>query len=232
MTFYRDIWKSYINDKDKEKFCDAIFANLFIFSLSGINNHLNFINEFKERINKSIIDDRTFELAEYLYNVLRFDMSNQFQCTENKYLKSVKEEIKKYKQNESTLKFIHRTLQTILLLGATSLPFILNFSYLQKSIPITISIIVALVAALVNYYKFGSRTTQFQQAAENMQYELNLYQSRRKHYRDLSQGTAFDLFMDNIDELRRKRSELSLELEKSTQEQDQKIDELLRVPAK
>jgi len=231
-NFYRELWISYIGDKDKEKFCNTIFGNLIVFSSSGLQNNSKIISEFKEKINKSIIDDRAFELAEYLYMILRYDTDNQFQDGRNRYVKSVREEINKYRHNQTIHKYIDRTLQTILLLGATSLPFILNISDLQKSIPITISIIVALLAALVNYYKFGSRAAQFQQAAENMQYELNIYQSGRKHYKGLSPGAAFDLFMDNLDELRHKRNELSLELEKSTQEQDKKIAELLRVPAK
>jgi Protein of unknown function (DUF4231) len=132
------------------------------------------------------------------------------------------------KHNESILKVIHRTLQTILILGATSLPFILNLTALPKSISIIISVIVAVVAALTNYYKFGSHAAHFQRAAENMQIELNLYQSGRKHYKDLSQGAALDCFMDKIDELKHKQNELSLELEKTTQDQDKKVAELVK----
>lgn len=65
-----------------------------------------------------------------------------------------------------------------------------------------------------------------------MQLELSLYQSGRKHYKDLPRGAAFNLFMDNIDELRHKRNELSLELEQAIQVSDPKITELLNAPIK
>ena len=97
---------------------------------------------------------------------------------------------------------------------------------------ITISIIVAITATLANYYKFGNHAVHFHQAAENMQYELNLYELGRKHYTSLAPGAALHLFMDKIDEQRHKRNELSLELEKTSQRTDTRIDELVKLHAK
>ncbi len=230
--WYREIWETYTKDKDKEKFCNAVFANIYIFTPAGQQTYTNIISEFKEKTNHSTFDDRAMELAEYLHDAYRFSLENQFHVTESKYLENVREEIKKYSHSERAPKFFHRTFQTILILFATSLPFILTFNDLPKFIPITISIIVALVAALSNHFKFGGRAIQFRQAAENMQLELSLYQSGRRHYKDLQRGAAFNLFMDNIDELRHKRNEFSLELEQTAQVLDKKITELLNVPTK
>lgn len=231
-AYFNEIWEDYVRDKNKASFCDAINANLYLFTISGKKKFEKTINEFKSKIEQSSYDDETFALAYELYDVLRYDNTSMFEEYEQNYLLLTEKEIEKYKHTASILKIYHRILQTITILGATSLPFILNISDLPKSIPITISIILAITATLANFYKFGNHAVHFHQAAENMQYELNLYESGRKHYTSLAPGAALNLFMDKIDEQRHKRNELSLVLEKTSQQTDTRIDELVRLHAK
>ena len=83
-------------------------------------------------------------------------------------------------------------------------------------------------AVLVTFFKFGDHISYFQRSAEDLQREYNLHQSSRKHYTTLLRGAALDLFMDRIDELRQEQHKLSLELEKTVRDQEQKIGELTK----
>lgn len=124
---YREIWETYTKDKDKDQFCNAVYANIFVFSPSGLQYFADTISEFKGKINQSIYDDRTLELALYLNDIMRFTLESQFANTESKYIENVRSEVKSYIKNERIPKLFHRIFQAILVLSATSFTIYIKF---------------------------------------------------------------------------------------------------------
>lgn len=124
-------------------------------------------------------------------------------------------------------KLTQQCLQLAVIVGATSVPLILSNPTSPKEVSYYISIVVAISAALLNFYKFKDRITFQYKAAERMQLEYSQFLSERGIYKGLSLGTALDRFMDEIDKLRQETNELSLSLEQS--EQDQRQDQVQKM---
>ena len=101
------------------------------------------------------------------------------------------------------------------------MPLILSNSTSPREVSTYISIIVAVSAAILNFYKFQDHINFQHTAAERMQLEYSQYTTNRGIYKGLDSGATLDLFMDEIDKLRQETNELALSLEKSAQEQKQ-----------
>lgn len=96
---------------------------------------------------------------------------------------------------------VHNTLQISILAGAAIVPFLLNIPGVPKLIPTIISGVVAVAAALANYYKFGERSRIDRQTAQELQQEYNRYDTERGDYKGKGPKEALDLFLDQTEQI-------------------------------
>ena len=119
-----------------------------------------------------------------------------------------------------TFGFIHNLLQLIILAGAVAVPFLLNLS-IEKIIPTIISLVVAVAAAISNYYKFGERSRNNHQTSEAIRREIVWYDLRKGPYLDLEPEPALDLFVNRIEGFRDEHTQRSFIFEESKQDKKQ-----------
>src|SRR6266436_438358 len=112
------------------------------------------------------------------------------------YKNYIDHQISRYYLRSGLNIFVFNTLQIIILAGAAVVPFLLNITNVPKLVPTIISAVVAVAAALANYYKFGERGRVDRQTAQEMHQEYNWYDTERGDYKDKDPKEALDLFMD------------------------------------
>ena len=98
--------------------------------------------------------------------------------------------------------YTHNTLQVITIAGAAIVPFLLNISTVPKLLPTVISGVVAVTAALLNFYKFNDRSRRRFEAYKVMSKEMNAYDLGQDRYADLDQERAFQLFFNRAEEMK------------------------------
>lgn len=109
--------------------------------------------------------------------------------------------------------------QLVILVGATVVPFVLNIPEVPKTVPTIISGIVALMAALANFYKFGTRSQNSLLTAEALRRELNLYSSQLGKYAILGPSKALEYFIEQTESLIHVQVQKSTSLENSAESQ-------------
>src|SRR5690349_21148229 len=93
-----------------------------------------------------------------LINVRSGKMNSKSEVTKQDiYLNKVLALRKVYKRQSGIVFFLHITFQLTTVIGATSLPFMLNLPDLDKHIPTIISAIVAVAAAISTFGRLGER---------------------------------------------------------------------------
>jgi len=185
------------------------------------------IKLIRDQITKGEIDNISLEIVDQIYHDILNIMQNEFHDDIiDKRQKTIKKLIRKYRNRTIILNSFHQSLQIILVIGSAIVPFIVYFSDIPKTIPIIISAMVAVAAALTKYYPFGEHIINFRTAFEKTQKEYDLYESGRGPYANLGQGAALDLILDHIDAIRHEQNELSLSLEKRMQAQSRELEKV------
>lgn len=129
--------------------------------------------------------------------------------------------IQKYDKKASNRKFIHNILQITIFIGAAVAAIIVTIPGVSKFIPALLSGCVALATAMINYYKFGDRSRDFQILAENMALEYNKFATGRGSYEDKDEKEALHIFMDQVEVLLSEQTQRSIALEKLRSDQRQ-----------
>jgi len=111
-----------------------------------------------------------------------------------KYINRIREECKTKFMFSILRRSIDAGLQIVVIAGSASLPVLLNTAELSKLVPTVLSILVAVSAGLLKYFKFDewgriSRSTHLQLDNELEDYGLGTGQ-----YKGLGKDEAFDLF--------------------------------------
>jgi hypothetical protein len=97
--------------------------------------------------------------------------------------------------------YLHFFLQFIILLEATSLPFILNTPAIDKYIPTLISAVVAVATAISTFAKLGERASNLYLAGQSLRHERRSYEINSGPYKGLSTEEALSLFVQNIGDI-------------------------------
>jgi Protein of unknown function (DUF4231) len=121
------------------------------------------------------------------------------------YREYVKLRISFYSKNASKLRWIHNSLQAIILIGAALVSISIGFPDVPKWLPPLISGIVTIATVIANYYKFGDKSRDLYRSAEDTQQEYNMFKSKRGSYKNLSETDALELLQDKIDTIRREQ---------------------------
>lgn len=229
-----DIVKKFENLQytDADIFCRHAFINRSI-AYDGASSysqevHLRELAKILENnIKEDTYDEQAIEIARELFDNIEKYFLLRLIGARNKFKQSVQKQISKYRWTARVLKSIQQFLQLVVIIGAASVPLILSNPTSPREVSTYISIIVAVSAAILNFYKFQDHITFQQTAAERMQLEYNQFATQRGIYKNLDRGAALDLFMDEIDKLRQETNELSLSLEKAAQ--DQKLDQIQKM---
>jgi hypothetical protein len=181
----------------------------------------------ESKIEKDTYDEEAIQIATLLSENMKNYFTYKLFLKAQNFEKAVKRQILKYRGAERVLKLIQQFLQLAVIIGAASVPFILNNPTSPREVSTFISIIVAASAAILKFYKFQDHINFQHEAAEKMDLEYSLYSTHRGDYKGLGQGAALDRLMDEIDTLRQETNELSLSIGKS--EQDQKQDQIQKL---
>jgi hypothetical protein len=109
---------------------------------------------------------------------------------------------KALERRASVALFLNIILQFVVLLGATSVPFLLNISEIDKHIPIIISGVVAIATAISTFGRLGERARNLYRAGAGIRREYQLFDLNDKTYRDLSPEDALLHFTKQIELIR------------------------------
>ena len=125
------------------------------------------------------------------------------------YILDMSKKVETKKRIWITLNIIDSFLQIIIVFGTTSVPILLIISQVPKLIPTIISGIVAVAAAVSNYYKIGGRSRIYRVTFETLEKEQNEYKYHVGPYKeDLEEDQALGLFVRRtelvLDELTKK----------------------------
>ena len=217
---------------DIQQFCTFAYNNKeYAFGVNYTNftsPNLHAQAEILEiKIKEDTYDEEAVQIAKKFIGEEQFYFLNELNKKRKKYEKSVRKQITRYTRAATALKLIQQLLQLAVIIGAASVPLILSDPTSPREISTYISIGVAVSAAILKFYRFQDHIQFHETAAAEMQREYIRYTNQRDIYAPLSTGAALDCFMDKIDELRQKTHELSLFLDKSSQDQMQ--DQIFRL---
>ncbi|HYT44334.1 MAG TPA: DUF4231 domain-containing protein [Methylomirabilota bacterium] len=141
------------------------------------------------------------------------DISRQKAEKEHIYMPMFLDRLVSYDNSAFFNKFIDLPLQVITVIGAVTVPILLSNPSVPKAIPFTISIVVAIAAALANRFKFGERARTYTITCEAMRRERLAYEFKRKSYRELGVEEAFVLFMERVEDILHEHSQRAIYIE-------------------
>ena len=206
---------------NSQEFCQMAIRNVGCMTNYGQYNEYPLrIKALKEKVKESDFDEKAIEIAGLMYEDMILNFKHRIRDKETKYKKVVRREISRLRRQARAIKLIQQLLQLIVIIGATSVPFILNIPNSPREISTYLSGAVAISATLLNFYKFGEHIGHSYRAAEKLELEYKLFQTERGHYKALPSGAALDLFMDKMDELRQEQYEFSHSIEKAAQQEN------------
>jgi len=177
------------------------------------------ISLIEKKLSQNEIDDEAISIAQMMFDTMEEQFGNTLQYKINDFMKSVRKRINRYRSLYIFTKMLQHFLQILVIIGATSLPFLLNIFNSSKETITYISIAVAVSAALLKIYNFGDNINNLYQVIEKYQFEYNQFETDRGPYKDIKGGESLDLFMDRIDTLRHEQNELSLSFAKTIHNQ-------------
>ena len=122
--------------------------------------------------------------------------------TQEHYIRAFRKQINIHRIIANVDAYTNNTLQVITVVGAAIVPFLLNISTVPKLLPTIISGVVAVTAALLNFYKLNDRSHRRFEAYKAMSREMNAYDLGQDRYTDLDQERAFQLFFNRASEMR------------------------------
>jgi len=137
------------------------------------------------------------------------------------YIESYRKQVDFYYNQSRFYWFLHLFFQVIMLVGASSIPFLLNITEVPKSIPTFISAIVALSTAFVASFRFQKRSENSMLTSADIKRELRLFDIRVGAYKELSSEQAFEHLMNQLDDIskRQYRNAFSFSRAKSGQDE-------------
>ncbi len=119
--------------------------------------------------------------------------------TKEKYIARMRYQYDAKRQIFFVTRVIDAAFQSIVVGGAAAVPVLLLITSIPKTIPTIISGIVAITAALANYYKLGERSRIHRTTAQALIKQLDRYDLKLKPYKTLDEDQAFDLFVENTE---------------------------------
>jgi len=122
--------------------------------------------------------------------------------TQEKYIGDFRKQIFIHQFIANVDGYTHNVLQVITIAGAAIVPFLLTISNVPKLIPTIISGVVAVTAALLNFYRFNDRSRRRFEAYKVMSKEMNAYDLGQDRYADLDPEQAFKLFLNRAEEMK------------------------------
>jgi Protein of unknown function (DUF4231) len=117
----------------------------------------------------------------------------------DKYILHIQKEAATKKKIWRTKDIFNSFLQFIIVGGAASVPVLLIIPQVPKIIPTIISGVVAVAAAIGNYYKFGEHSHIHRATYEALIKELNNYDNQVLAYNNLEEDQAFGLFVERTE---------------------------------
>lgn len=123
----------------------------------------------------------------------------------SQYVKEVLKLEARYKKKGDHAIDAHLYLQLIILIGATTLPFILNIPIIDKITATIISITVAVAAALSAFMRAGDHARNYYIAAAKIRSEYHRFDLNREPYKSLKPDDALTLFIERIDRIQDKQ---------------------------
>ncbi len=116
-----------------------------------------------------------------------------------KYVSRMREQYKHKSAAWQQRRALDTILQLIIIVGSVSVPFLVNISQLSKLVPTLVSTLVAIAAALSNYYKFGEWGRIHRSTAQKLIDEIEDYDLRTGRYKNLDEDQAFELFKERTE---------------------------------
>lgn len=104
-----------------------------------------------------------------------------------------------YSKRSAWNKSWYQRLQVFMAVGAIAVPIILSISEIPKPIPIVLSGLVAIAAALENLFKFGDNWRNFRLTLEALKREKVMFDAGVGPYQE--QDKAFPTFVERIEGL-------------------------------
>lgn len=108
---------------------------------------------------------------------------------------------------------VHNVLQVTIIFGAALSALLVSLSQVPKVFPAVLSGVVAVAAALANYYKFRDHAREYQLAATKVAFEFNQYTTERGPYKGKAKKEAQELLMDRTEEQLREFIRRSTDME-------------------
>ena len=97
---------------------------------------------------------------------------------------------------------VHLTLQITILLGATSIPFILNIPNINKIVPTVISAAIAIAIAAASFAKLGERASSLYRVSLQLRNELNKFKFGLEYYQSTTDEEAFTMFAERMEKIK------------------------------
>lgn len=193
---------------------------LHVFDKAAISQpkYNKILQNLKQRVSENNFDKQTIDLATVIIDQAKSVYSTGLTYSINSYHAQIQVLLKEIRRTAKLFLITNNFLQMIIIVGATSVPFLLNIPIIEKPIPTVVSAMVAVAAALNNQFKFKQHGIIHQQIAQKIKREFNLHATGRGVYSTLPLGAALDLFMDRIDEIRHEQHEQLISLHKTSQD--------------
>jgi len=117
---------------------------------------------------------------------------------EQDYIKSrLKNQQEWYSNASKKNKLWFYWLKSIELIGAISIPFLVN--YCENLTIGLIGVIVAIVAGLIGLFKFQEKWTKYRTTAETLKHQLYLYETKTGIYKD--ESARFEILVMNVESI-------------------------------
>ncbi len=142
---------------------------------------------------------------------------------QKQYINRIHKQIQKKRKSWKWRRMIDAGLQIVVIVGSASLPVLLNITGLSKLVPTVLSILVAISAGLLKYFKFDEWGRIHRLTALQLENELEDYELETGRYKEMSKDEAFHLFRQMTAPILSKHAKLVNDLHRpsqSTQQED------------
>ena len=120
---------------------------------------------------------------------------------QNEYVAKMRSLQQKYQRQWRAHAFAHNILHIIIFVGAVVVPFLLQLK-VDTTITIIVSAMVAVAAALTQFFQFADRRRIYRLTAEGLRTEFDSFEVCAGEYRNLNAEEAFEYFLEQTQNLR------------------------------
>lgn len=131
---------------------------------------------------------------------------------EETYLEGFIDRILKYEKQVRYYRLVDIPLQLIIIVGAILVPALLAYPE-ERPTAATLSVIVAIAAALENRFRFGEHQRNAKKTMEAMIREQLTYEVMKDRYSGMTRGAAFRIFVKRVDEILREHDQTAITIE-------------------